>query len=117
MKPHYAILTAIVLALFVVIGLQLIEKSVAMHYTLRNVESSFLTTATHPTRVIEKFDGERIVRVLDYAGRIDSIIARRDSILDAHGYLMLGLWDTHTYDGKTIGHVRAWYIPWFGGHK
>ena len=113
------LLIAVAGVLCTVLVFHLVKMDIRMRRELEPIASEFMAVAAHPRGTQETLTGEGVTRTLDYGGKIDAIIARRDSVLEANGYIMLGSWRVGMNDGKASGHISAEYIriPWLGGQQ
>jgi|GEM_PF-4374744 hypothetical protein len=110
MKTSTAILIALGLALLIFVGIRAVEKSLAMSYQLRELQAEFEATAAHPDSIHTTLTDNGVQRTLCYGNRLDRITAKRDSILAAKGYIMIGRWWVQIMGGEPIASTASLYI-------
>jgi len=110
MKTSTAILIALGLTLVIVVALSALEKSLAMSYQLRELQAEFEATAAHPDSIHTTLTDNGVQRTLCYGSRLDRITAKRDSILAAKGYVMIGRWWVQIAGSEPIASTASIYI-------
>ncbi len=83
----------IVASLFLVVAFFFGWKDVEMGRKLEPLRDTFTVAAAEGYRIIYSDNGEG--KLADYGGKLDRIIAKRDSMLDANGYVLVGYWKSH----------------------